>query len=498
MTKVSKYKETPIVSMMGGYQRFFPLNKNQTPSVHVRSGRNAFTKTPMELFRTRPDPVTNTMGEATTGMIFNSEPVRGFYIGNHIISKQYSPVGTLPISKAQDLNKVFVNKFSGRGAGIIQRYASQLSPAFQGNTAEAIKLSGADAMEEQSKAVGGKTPRAGGSRAQKVDLVGVPNMGNIQVTTQRLDKINHHGIYGKRGQELVDNIKTIRKKFKGKVGEEDVMHEQIANEGLNYFKKRIPSWNKALMSFQENKKYRSGVSLRTAVHETLSKKGGVNTLPLDEVALRRVAGKSTEFFGVGAGQLVKQALGNMRYFGQAGGGVSYSYTINPYTFAVISKFLMLDNPYQFKVGALNSAEVVEGYTATDEAFSTLSGNGSGVDVAMKRAFAHTAHRVNKHAATTETGALNKAQTGDLATSSGRLYPSVYLVHADKNMAKFIKKGLIPQIIKDVKSQSKKFTGDRLGNSIPFFFGQGLTGWAAPYLSIADAEFELFGSSDPYR
>ena len=90
MTKVSKYKETPIVSMMGGYQRFFPLNKNQTPSVHVRSGRNAFTKTPMELFRTRPDPVTNTMGEATTGMIFNSEPVRGFYIGNHIISKQYN------------------------------------------------------------------------------------------------------------------------------------------------------------------------------------------------------------------------------------------------------------------------------------------------------------------------------------------------------------------------------------------------------------------------
>ena len=181
MTKVSKYKETPIVSMMGGYQRFFPLNKNQTSTLNVRSARNPFTKSPLELFRTRPDSVTNTMGEATTGMIFNSEPVRGFYIGNHIISKRYSPVGTLPISKAQDLNRVFVNKFSGRGAGIIQRYASQLSPAFKGDMSKAIKLSGADAMEEQSKAVGGQKPRAGGSKAQKVDLVGVPNMGTYKL-----------------------------------------------------------------------------------------------------------------------------------------------------------------------------------------------------------------------------------------------------------------------------------------------------------------------------
>ena len=70
--------------------------------------------------------------------------------------------------------------------------------------------------------------------------------------------------------------------------------------------------------------------------------------------------------------------------------------------------------------------------------------------------------------------------------------SIDMVHASKDMHKFITKGLIPEVRKHMKAINQQYSSSKLtGNAdrVPFRRGWG---WALPYISIFDTEMEKFG------
>ena len=103
--------------------------------------------------------------------------------------------------------------------------------------------------------------------------------------------------------------------------------------------------------------------------------------------------------------------------------------------------------------------------------------------------------------------LNAALTGGLYKDTGRLQGSVDLQHADRELAKFIKKGLIPAAQKKATKEAKKFRNQflekfqkkkiyfpkttRRGKEMGF-------AWATPYIGAIDAEKTKFGGSADFE
>jgi hypothetical protein len=147
---------------------------------------------------------------------------------------------------------------------------------------------------------------------------------------------------------------------------------------------------------------------------------------------------------------------------------------------------------------LTKASVVEGYMATDTQYRIIGGFGSKYDVASRRAFAQTSVRVNKSIETTEVMKLHTAATGDTTVGAKVLLPHIDMLHADKTLAKFLKKGLIKDLQKVTAKDAKSFTKQLLGE--PELI-QGVLdnrgpnsalAWAAPYVGFADYSYEAFG------
>lgn len=469
---VQKYKDQPIVSAMAGYQRYFSKTPEQQPLTLNIDQRGAFSKS-FSLYKV------------------NGRPEQGLYLGNHILLNYYKPVGTLSTDEANQMTEAFSRRFSG--TEILDRVVKQVGydssgAAFRGQGK--IAVSPVAAAEEQTPAVGGKLPVRGKTVAQPVDITNA--FGNFQVTTSKLEKVGHHGIYGTAGTQLQNKISKIRKQFDGANKNDDKMYQRMADEGFNYFKARFPQWNAALRKIQAQKKYRSGIKMRGAVAASVSG-GGMSIQGVAADGLNQAVGLSTGFFNQGAAELTKTALGNMRYYNPSQ-GVSYTFVLDPYRHAIIQKFVMKSKPiYQWDQSALKKelTEVIEAYAVTDEMYKDSGGFASAYDVTSRRAHAHTAYRANKTATTTELMKFATLSTGAQTTNSGRIFPSIDMVHADKELSRNIKKVLLPQVRDTASKAHKKFSASVLGKPRSFTFGNKI-GWAAPYAAFTDYGFEAFG------
>lgn len=475
---IHKYGKVPepIYSVGAGYQSYYPWSKSFKTHIEGSVRRDTMAKKdPQILYNITSGQL---MGQGM-GQYTNASPVKGYYAGNRILSERYrdSEAGYLTRAQADSMVTNFKSQYGGRASPILQSYLGTTTPNFEGVMDKAIKTSVVPAGEEQTFAIGHRdVPSPTGIKhIQPIDIANAPHFGNIQVTTERLQKNLHHGIYGKLGGQLGKNIGELKVLHRKGIISRDRANKEIAKDGLNYFKSRIPTMNTALAAIKTN-------MLKTGQQPTV--KGMASEV-------QRLAAKSSGDLAGKAATMVLQAIGNLQYFAD---GVTYSYAISPFTHVAIAQFIMNPKTYQFKIGGLKTAEVIDGtYDVTDMFFAQESSLMTAQDVAEKRAFANNHSRVAGIAGTTEVNAVNVAHVGGHLTNSSRAQASIDMVHASKDMHQLITKGIIPEVRKAMKDSAKKYSSNRLTKhrgSIEF--GHTNKAWALPYISIFDTKLEKTG------
>ena len=175
-----------------------------------------------------------------------------------------------------------------------------------------------------------------------------------------------------------------------------------------------------------------------------------------------------------------------------GAGVTYTFQLSQYNYAHISKFKMLTKPnFHFDRAALNKALVVEGHTELSGLLAIDSANLDEQAVAMNQFHSQIAYETSKTDDLTETMSIQNQATSKLISGSGRVYPSIDLVHADKDFSKYIRDTVVPTIEDEFKKASRGNVGKKLGSRKSIHI-DGKTFWALPYLSIADYDIRRHG------
>jgi len=271
------------------------------------------------------------------------------------------------------------------------------------------------------------------------------------------------------------NIQELKQLYRKGIIRRDEMHKEIARDGLNYFKSRLPTVNSALAEIKKD----------------MIKAGKQPTVKSMASEIQRMAAISSSSLAGKASTIVLQAIGNLSYFNN---GVTYSYAISPFTHVAISQFIMNPTTYQFKLANLNTAEVVDGtYDVTDMFFAQGSSLMTAQDIAEKRAFANNHARASGIAGTTEVNALNVAHVGGQLANASRSQASIDMFHASKDMHKLITKGIIPEVRRAMKKSAKKYTSNKLSQHRgPINFGHRKNAWALPYITIFDTTLEKTG------
>ena len=473
MSKTAKFKSQPLISILAGYQRFVGRDGSERPfSTSTRKGR------------TRRIPIYRVNGKTK----FTS------YVGNHIIAQVYKPIENITKKEEQDSATNFVNQTKNLTSSIISKIARRYTNK---KTYDKIQVvtGGSGSPEEQVLAVGGTPTKHGGAEHQPVDIKAP--FGNFEVTTQRLDKVGHHGIYGDQGDRLAKDISSIRERYAGLPHKEVDMHYDIAYEGYQYFRDRIRRFNKGLEALQKSHTDKGKLMSPSALRSK------VNSIPTAVKGASADLANITSGFAQRAGrEFVAHAIGNFPDFRN---GVSYTFPIDPYAHAVIQKFMMKRNSkgaiiYDESALSRNKTEVLYSYMATDELFKAYNAGYTNEDVAARRFFAAISARANKDVTTTSIGQLTKVNTGINTLNAKTYTPSIDLLNANSDMARHIKNVLLPKISEGLRKDSKSYIKTQLGDSIDVtgsVLRQGRKAkiWAAPYLGVADYGFEAFGDGE---
>tara|TARA_R110002167_G_scaffold138611_2_gene325909 strand:+ start:477 stop:1958 length:1482 start_codon:yes stop_codon:yes gene_type:complete len=493
MSPISRYRDKPIISVLTGYQRYVSQAANL--DLKIQSRRKPLSQH-FPLYKI------NKKGGKTR---------LGQYVGNHQIINRYRNVESISLKQEEEMNLKFKGRYTAKNKEVLNKIIGNYKKP---STYSRIPVKNVPATEEQTAAAGGKgqdlrhsnTPFGG---AQGVDIKEA--FGKFQVTTQRLDKLGHHSIMGKKGlgKNLQDEIREINNSPNLNEREKD---QAIANEGFNYFKGRLPQWNVILKSIQSPATmFDSPSSIRSELKSVIAG-GGLGILHQAVEGGTEMFKKSTGFMTKGASQITSTALGNMQDFG--GEGVSYTFVIDEFKHAIIQKFRMKlgstggrkdFHGYQWDVSSLKRGltEVIYGYMATDDYMKVNVGAGYSNDAAAARHFAQTTLRGNNNSIATEVMKIQSLGSSGLRTNSGTMQANIDLVHADANLAKYVKNVLIPNIKEGLYKDSKSFTGGLIGSP------EDITGsifnrdrkakiWAAPYLSVADYSYEAFGSGSDLK
>ena len=482
-----KYGKTvdPIYSVGAGYQAYYPWSQKLSTHVDGSVRRDAMAKKDSQILYYKTSVMGDSLGKFN---VFNASPVLGYYAGNRILSERYedTQAGYLTHTESDQLISNFQAQYAGKALPILETYLGSTRPDFTGTMGKAIRTANVPSGEEQYRAVGGRKPAKGKYGAQPIDIANAPYFGNIQVTTERIDKNKHHGIYGQAGKQLGQNVKSIKQKHRRGIIDRDTMHKRVAKEGLNYFKSRVPTWNTALATVKKELVKRKIKPSAKNMASTI--RGGENPVAV----LQEMSQDAQHFIKEKSATIVLQAIGNLRYFGNT--GVTYSYGIGPLTHVAISKFLMNPTSFQFELSKLNMAEVIDGtYDVTDMFISQASSSLSTMDVAEKRAFAHNNFRITQQEGLIDVNTLNHGHIGGQLANHSRFMASIDMFHASKDMHQLITKGIIPEVRKAFDKELGKYSSQRLTQHRGSIrFGQGKLGWALPYVSIFDTALEKTG------
>ena len=423
----------------------------------------------------------------------------GFFVGNRIWYKYVPKVGK--VSDAVDA-KIRTGGVSHqfRGEEILNRVIPDLKQRMERGVHMKIQPDRVPSASEQS--LGGsvmqkQTPAKPGE-AQPVDIKTIGGE-HYQVTFSRLDEIDHHGIYGAAGRRLSSDIRRLKQQYERSGRSKRGMYQRMANKGLKYFQNRLQIWNAQMATIQRRFPTHSqdAAGLRGSLHyaamlgKQFGGKGSNYGFALNQASSKQfglMRGKPTGYFSKNAGSITRTALGNMKEFGK---GVTYTFQLDNYAYAHISKFRMLQRPkIRWDTSALNKALYVTGHDAILGLLASDSANLDEQGIAMRQFHAQIGYETSRTTNSTETMTMQNQITSNLVSKTGRIYPSIDMVQADDDFALYVRDTFVPAIESEFKRNSRNFS-NKLGEKKEVKVDN-YKMWALPYISVADYDIRRHG------
>jgi len=473
-----------FISIMAGRHIFKPKTDSQPSSIGKKLSPTPFSS-PVLLYR---------YGEK--GKWSERE---GFYVGNRIYYKYFNGVGYVSTDVDKSLKQGFDYSNIGGGEEILQNAI----PDFLKRMEQGVKMKiRPDKVPSPSEQTGKgefmiqQAPTKGGGSANPVDITTFGG-DHYQVTFQKLSDANQHGIYGNAGKRLNADIRKLEAKYNTATTKKRGILQKMANKGLRYFQNRLIVWNKQMAHIQKHFPTHTGTAkgLRGTM-DYVSRLGkqatgtyGFGLPPESTRAFNRMRGKPTGYFTENAGKITRTALGNMSEFGGRGG--TYTFQLTDYAYTHLSKFKMLSDPrFRWDTRALNKALVVQGHTELAGLLASDSINLDEQGIAMRQFHGQIAYETSKSDKDIKSMTVQNQLTSSMNTAGGRIYPSIDLVAADENFAKYVRDTFVPIVEDEFKRSSQKLDR-RLGEGKSFTHKRRKF-WALPYLSIADYDIRRHG------
>lgn len=467
-----------FISVMAGYHSFYPKGVNNRPLLNKYTTASPYSSAEQGVTLYK------------YGTEDSNQERKGLFVGNRIYYK-YLPKTGLITSK---LDKQIRSQEVADGSEILRNFIPDLTARMEQGVQRKLKVDKVPSPAEQMSSIGGKAQKAGSAdkgAAQPVDV----SIGkeHYQITFSKLSDLGQHGVYGKGGRRLREDIQKLEAKYGSSDKKNKKILQKIADKGLHYFRNRLKVWNSQMAHIQ--KKFpthsKTAEGLRGTMHyvSKLGTLGGGDYGFQVNQGFRNMAGKPTGYFNQNAGNITRTALGNMAEFGT---GVTYTFQLSQYNYAHISRFKMLTKPnFHFDRTALNKALVVEGHTELSGKLAIDSANLDEQGTAMNQFHSQIAYETSKTGDLTETMSIQNQATSKLLSGTGRVYPSIDLVNADRDFSKYIKDTVVPTIEDEFKKASRGNVSRNLGSRKSIHI-DGKTFWALPYLSIADYDIRRHG------
>ena len=437
-----------------------------------------------------------------------TKPVKNMYVGNRTF---YKYVDDRDLDIVSDLvHRNVRTTFRGKkykGDKILQNFFPDLTNRLkQDGDKIAIGSAAISTPSERLEALGDKQLMMNNStergKMESADPVDVMHKGRgYQVTFSPLTAADHHGLYGAGHKAMMDDFA----KYKNQNLKEDELDNKRAKRALSYFRDRLTVFNRAMKQMQKIPLTKTMTGQDTSrLRQSILQAGGgrMKTYKGFQVENRRgfnkMAGNVTGFFNKSAASFVRTALGK-KNFGADTAGVTYTFPLSKspadaYKFVHLSNFQLHTRMgfIQFNKRALRSAKVVEGHDSLSAQLAADLHGHTEYSVASRMFNAQVASEAKVIGDTTEVMKMTATEAAG-AKAKTRWYPSIDLVHADKQLSHFLRNQGTEMVERWFKSYTS--TGDTkfskaLGQRRNFDV-KGEQFWALPYISFADYDIRRF-------
>jgi len=476
-----------FITMLAGYQVYKSKSKSS----------------PIEIARERTAQA-RSVNEIPAYYLNKGSVVKNLYVGNRIFYK-YVPSSALDDKVSDSVHRQVRGVFRSagyKGDNILQNFFPNLvSKLKEDGNKIPIGSAAISTPSERMTAIG---MPAGEERTRQdaADPVDVIHEGKgYQVTFSPLTQADHHGIYGAGHKAMMDDFA----KYKNQNLTSDELDNKRANRALGYFRDRLTVFNRAMKQMQNIPVKKTLTAQDTSrLRRDILKAGGGRMKSYqgfqveNKRGFNKMAGNITGFFNKSAASFVRTALGS-KNFGAYRAGVTYTFPLSKspadaYKFVHLGNFQLHTRMgfIQFNKQALRSAEVVRGHDSLSAQLAASLSGQTEQSVASNQFAAQVASEAKVTGDSTQYMKLTATNAAG-ARSRTRWYPSIDLVHANKQMSKFLKNEGMKTVERWFKSYTSK--GDTkfskaLGRRKNFNV-KGQQFWALPYLSFADYDERRF-------
>ena len=382
-----------------------------------------------------------------------TEPVKNMYVGNRTF---YKYVDDRDLDIVSDLvHRNVRTTFRGKkykGDKILQNFFPDLTNRLkQDGDKIAIGSAAISTPSERLEALGDKQLMMNNSTQrgtmESADPVDVMHKGRgYQVTFSPLTAADHHGLYGAGHKAMMDDFA----KYKNQNLKEDELDNKRAKRALSYFRDRLTVFNRAMKQMQKIPLTKTMTGQDTSrLRQSILQAGGgrMKTYKGFQVENRRgfnkMAGNVTGFFNKSAASFVRTALGK-KNFGAYTAGVTYTFPLSKspadaYKFVHLGNFQLHTRMgfIQFNKRALRSAKVVEGHDSLSAQLEADLHGHTEYSVASRMFNAQVASEAKVIGDTTEVMKMTATEAAG-AKAKTRWYPSIDLVHANKQLSHFLR------------------------------------------------------------
>tara|TARA_R100001443_G_scaffold2818_3_gene9306 strand:+ start:548 stop:2008 length:1461 start_codon:yes stop_codon:yes gene_type:complete len=479
-----------FITMLAGYQLFKPKTKNS--NIYLDKRRTSSS---------------TTSGKGLPVNLWYNESVgkhrEGLYVGNRIFFKYADPVGSVNKKTDLEARRTLQSGQGLRGDTILNNFFPEMIARLK---TDGLKIP----LPKDEKGVSAASERMApiglGVREQRQEFAGadpvdvVFNKKGYQTSFTALTASDHHGLYGRGHDAMVQDFKSYTNRPRAE------KHQAMGNRALSYYKDRLLVWNRAMKQAQGKALKKPTASTANRIRNQIAQMGGgMSNYRGFQIAntrgFRQMAGNVTGYINKTAASFIRTALGK-KNFGNYSQGVTYAFPLSRskedrYVNVHLSYFKLFNNKgfIQFDRNALNKATIIGGHDAMSATLAAGLSEQNEYSVAANQFHAQIASEAKVEGETRYMSMVNAERAGGtVAKFSKRIYPSIDLVAANKQMSMFLK----TFGVKRVKNWFKSYTNrndskfvDSLGDKKNIMVDNKKF-WALPYISFADYDERRFG------